>query len=42
MTIVQLQEDIDALSQWCIRSNMSLNLAKCNFITFTSKKNLIS
>lgn len=38
---MNLQRDLDAIDHWCINNKMSLNLNKCNVISFTTKTNKI-
>ena len=35
----RLQHDIEHLSRWCTEWRLNLNIAKCNVISFTNKKN---
>lgn len=36
-----LQSDVDSLSEWSVRNNMSLNVDKCFHIKFTRKHNML-
>ena len=38
----KMQEDINRLSEYCASNSLNLNLNKCNKITFTKNKNVIS
>ncbi|KAL4720064.1 hypothetical protein ACJJTC_015781, partial [Scirpophaga incertulas] len=38
---LKLQHDMDMLFDWCLKNNMSLNVAKCNVLTFSRKRNSI-
>lgn len=39
---INLQHDVDALSDWCIRNCLSLNVNKCKCMTFSRKMNPIN
>lgn len=37
----RLQRDLDVIQQWCLNNRMTLNVKKCQTITFTNKMNYI-
>jgi len=39
---IMLQQDIDALTNWCINNGMVLNCSKCQVISFTRKRQLVN
>lgn len=36
--IIELQNDLNRLSDWCTINKLRLNIYKCKFITFTNNK----
>lgn len=37
----KLQEDFNNLSKWCVNNDLSINISKCNILTFCRKRSVI-